>query len=200
MDIGPLTLEGRHVRLEPLAPGHVPALWRAGRFPEIWTWMPWCIGCESDVRELVERSLAAQRAGLALPFVQAWRATGEVFGSTSYLAIDVPNLRLEIGATWLSPAFQRTAANTEAKLLLLGHAFESLGCRRVEFKTDSMNARSRAAIARLGAVQEGVFRAHMVRPDGSRRDSVYFSILREEWPAVRERLLARLAAGEAPAH
>ena len=190
--IEPVVLDGRHVRLEPLSQHHIPALYRAARYPEIWTWMPWHIASEADAHALVERSLAWQEAGLALPFVQVWKPSGEVYGSSSYLAIDAPNRRLEIGATWLTPAFQRSAANTEAKLLLLAHAFDTLGCNRVEFKTDSMNTRSRAAILRLGAVEEGTFRAHMVRPDGTLRDSVYFSIVRDEWPAVHERLLQRL--------
>jgi len=187
-----LVLDGRNVRLEPLTLGHVPALWRAGQDPGIWTWMPWRLAGEDDMRALVERSLAARETGLALGFAQVWKPTDEVYGSSSYLAIDEANRRLEIGATWLDPAFQRTAANTEAKLLLLGHAFETLGCNRVEFKTDSMNTRSRTAIRRLGAVEEGIFRAHMVRPDGTLRDSVYFSIVRGEWPAVRAGLELKL--------
>ena len=194
MHIEPVTLEGRHVRLEPLERRHVAALWRAGSDPGIWTWFPWRIDCEEAMGVLVARGLAARAAGEVLPFVQVWKASGEVYGSTSYLAIDAGNRRLEIGSTWLAPAFQRTPANTEAKLLLLGHAFDTLGCNRVEFKTDINNTRSRAAILRLGAVQEGIFRAHMLRPDGSLRDSVYYSIVRAEWPTVRERLLRRLGS------
>jgi N-acetyltransferase len=193
MSLEQVTLEGRLVRLEPLGTGHVAALWRIAQHPDIWTWMPWRMGSQQDMAALVEKSLAARDVGSALPFVQVWKETGEVYGSTSYLAIDLANRRLEIGATWLTPAFQRTAANTEAKLLLLAHAFDVLGCNRVEFKTDHLNARSRAAIRRLGALEEGALRAHMVRPDGTLRDSVYFSILRSEWPAVREGLLQRLA-------
>ena len=130
-----------------------------------------------------------------LAFAQILRATGEIAGSTSYLAIEPAHRRLEIGATWLNPRHQRTGANTEAKLLLLRHAFEQLGCRRVEFKTDSENKQSRTALARIGATEEGTFRSHMIRPDGGRRDSVYFSVIDEEWPRVRSHLEALLARG-----
>jgi RimJ/RimL family protein N-acetyltransferase len=194
MEISPLVLEGEHVRLEPFAEHHVTAMWRAARDPAIWTWMPYRVASEEDVRRLLARADAGLAQGVTLAFAQVWRATGEVCGSTSYLAIDAANRRLEIGATWLAPAFQRSAANTEAKLLLLGHAFETLGCNRVEFKTDVRNTRSRAAIQRLGAREEGILRHHMVRPDGSLRDSVYYSILGGEWPAVRSGLQGRLAA------
>ena len=126
----------------------------------------------------------AAEKGSMLAFAQILRATGEIAGSTSYLAVEPAHLRLEIGATWLNPRHQRTGVNSEAKLLLLRHAFEQLGCRRVEFKTDSENKQSRAALTRIGATEEGTFRSHMLRRDGGRRDSVYFSVIDEEWPRV----------------
>ena len=192
MNVTEVVLEGEHLRLEPMSETHAAGLWEAARFPEIWTWFPFRVTTAEDVPMLLARAKAGLAHGVAQSFVQVWKATGQVIGSTSYLAIDAPNRRLEIGATWLTPAFQRTPANTEAKLLLLTHAFEVLGCNRVEFKTDSCNTQSRAALQRIGATEEGVFRAHMVRPDGSLRDSVYFSIVSSEWPQVRERLRARL--------
>jgi RimJ/RimL family protein N-acetyltransferase len=128
-----------------------------------------------------------------LGFAQILRATGEIAGSTSFLAIEPAHRRLEIGATWLNPRHQRTGANTEAKLLLLRHAFEALGCERVEFKTDAENKASRAALARIGAREEGTLRSHMGRLDGSRRDSVYFGVIAPEWPHVRAHLEGLLA-------
>jgi len=193
LQLAPVVLEGRLVRLEPLAERHVAPLWAVAQDPAIWRWIPFRVESEAAIRALVslaERSLAS---GAGLGFAQVAAATGEVMGSTSYLAADPPNRRVEIGATWLHPRFQRSGVNTEAKLLLLRHAFETLGCRRVEFKTDSENRASRAALARIGASEEGILRAHMVRPDGSRRDSVYFSVIEPEWPQVREHLEALLA-------
>jgi RimJ/RimL family protein N-acetyltransferase len=131
-----------------------------------------------------------------LPFVTIERASGRVVGSTCYLAIEPAHKRLEIGSTWITPSQQRSPVNTEAKLLQLGHCFETLGCNRVEFKTDSRNAQSRAALARIGAKQEGIFRAHMVMPDGVLRDSVYFSVVAPEWPDVKARLLQKIARSE----
>ncbi len=135
--------------------------------------------------------LKQAREGRALPFVTI--RENQVVGSTSYLEIDEHHRRLEIGATWITPDHQRSPVNTEAKLLQLSHAFDTLGCNRVELKTDSLNSKSRAAIARIGAKEEGTFRNHMVMPDGRLRHSVYFSITVEEWPAVRTNLEARLA-------
>jgi RimJ/RimL family protein N-acetyltransferase len=130
----------------------------------------------------------------ALPFVVIDRASGEAIGSTRYLDVAPRHRRLEIGATWLAPPFQRTAANTEAKLLLLTHAFEALGAIRVVFKTETLNDRSRAALTRIGAVEEGTFRKHLVADTGRARDMVYYAILDDEWPAVKARLVARLDA------
>jgi RimJ/RimL family protein N-acetyltransferase len=193
MDLRPVVLEGDLVRLEPLAAGHVPGLWAAAQHPDIWRWLPFRVGSETDVSQLVAFSNAAAARGAMLAFAQILRASDEVMGSTSYLAVEPAQRRLEIGATWLHPRHQRTGANTEAKLLLLRHAFDALGCERVEFKTDAENKASRAALARIGASEEGTLRSHMARFDGTRRDSVYFSVIKPEWPRVRARLEALLA-------
>lgn len=193
MKLEPVVLEGRLVRLEPLAERHVARLWAVAQEPAIWRWIPFRVESEAAVRGLVALAGQSLASGAGLGFAQVAPATGEVMGSTSYLAADPANRRVEVGATWLHPRFQRSGVNTEAKLLLLRHAFESLGCRRVEFKTDSENRASRAALARIGAREEGTLRAHMVRPDGSRRDSVYFSVIEPEWPGVRAHLEGLLA-------
>jgi RimJ/RimL family protein N-acetyltransferase len=195
MKVEPVVLDGKLVRLEPVEPRHAPGLWQAASDPVIWRWFPYRIGSLAETEQMIAVARAGAAAGSMLAFAQVLRATGEVAGSTSYLAIEPAHRRLEIGATWLNPRFQRTGANTEAKLLLLGHAFEKLGCRRVEFKTDSDNRPSRTALARIGATEEGTLRSHMVRQDGGRRDSVYFSVIDEEWPRVRSRLEALLARG-----
>ena len=189
----PVVLEGAHVRLEPLARRHVADLAVAGADPEVWRWMP--VAAPSGVTEMaaiVDGLLAKVAAGVQAPFAQVDLATGRAVGSTSYLDIALEDGRIEIGWTWIGRPWWRTAINTEAKLLLLGHAFETLALNRVALKTDVRNERSQAAIERIGGVREGVLRAHMVRPDGSLRDTVYFSILAPEWPAVRERLSARV--------
>jgi RimJ/RimL family protein N-acetyltransferase len=195
MQVEPVVLEGERVRLEPLAPRHAPGLWEAARDPVIWRWFPFRITSLAETEQMIAIAAAAAQQASMLAFAQILRATGEIAGSTSYLAIEPAHRRLEIGATWLSPRHQRTGANTEAKLLLLRHAFEQLGCRRVEFKTDSENRQSRTALARIGATEEGTFRSHMIRLDGGRRDSVYFSVIDEEWPRVRSHLEALLARG-----
>jgi RimJ/RimL family protein N-acetyltransferase len=146
------------------------------------------------MRRYVETALAERARGASLPFAQVERAGGRVVGSTRLGSLEPRHRRAEIGWTWIAAPWQRTAINTEAKLLLLGHAFEALGCLRVELKTDARNARSRAAILRLGATEEGTLRRHMITEGGHVRDSVYFSILAEEWPRVRDALGARLAA------
>lgn len=193
MQLAPVVLEGRVVRLEPLAERHVAGLWAAAQEPSIWRWIAVRADSEAAIREIVDGAGRSLAAGAGLGFAQIARATDEVMGSTSYLAADLAHRRIEVGATWLHPRFQRSGANTEAKLLLLRHAFEALGCRRVEFKTDAANRASRAALVRIGACEEGTLRSHMVRFDGSRRDSVYFSVLDTEWPQVREHLEALLA-------
>ena len=189
----PVTLEGEHVRLEPMSLAHVPALTEVATDPSIWRWMLVDLRSEDDVRAYVEAALAGAAAGSELPFVTVERATGRPVGSTRYLAIALDHRRLEIGWTWIAPRWQRTAVNSEAKLLMLEHAFEHLGCRRVEFKTDARNERSRAALLGIGATFEGIFRKHVVLRDGSPRDSAWYSIVDDEWPAVRDHLRARLA-------
>jgi len=186
--VEPVTLEGRSVRLEPLTLAHVEALSGVGLDAEIWRWSPFPVRDPGEMRDYVAAAQAAQAAGTALPFATILRETGEVIGSTRFGNIDVPNLRAEIGWTWLGVRHQRTAANTEAKYLMLRHAFETWRCIRVEFKTDSLNAKSRAAIQRIGGVEEGTLRNHMTTATGRYRHSVYYSILDTEWPAVRERI------------
>lgn len=188
MNVEPVILEGTSIRLEPLGVQHAEGLWEAARDQEIWRWIPFKVTSEADARGLIAFAEASAAQGTAFAFAQVDAGGGTVVGSTSYLAVDSYNKRLEIGATWIAPRFQRTRVNTEAKFLLLRHAFEVLGCNRVEFKTDSCNSKSRAALARIGAREEGTFRCHMVRPDGTLRDSVYFSIIAGEWPEVKQHL------------
>jgi RimJ/RimL family protein N-acetyltransferase len=195
-DPRPCVLTGRVVRLEPLTPAHAPAVFAAGRDPTIWRWMlgpP--LASPADAVCWIDEALAAQTRGTEVPFATVLRATGEVVGSTRFLDIRRPHRALEIGYTWVTPAWQRTAINTEAKFLLLRHAFEDLGAVRVQLKTDRRNENSQRAIARLGAVREGVLRCYQTCPDGYVRDTVMFSITAGEWPAVRDRLERRLAAG-----
>jgi RimJ/RimL family protein N-acetyltransferase len=191
MDVRPVTLEGEHVRLEPLTMAHHAALWEIAKDHELWRWTATNIRAPEDLTRYMETALAEQAAGRALPFATIARAAGAV-GSTRFGNIEPLNRRCEIGWTWLGSAWQRTAANTEAKLLMLTHAFETWHCIRVEFKTDALNQASRAAIARLGAKEEGTFRRHMVTQTGRVRDTVYYSILDEEWPSIKARLEARL--------
>lgn len=190
-DLRPVTLEGAHVRLEPLAEHHAAGLFAVGRQADDWAYMPRsCFASEVDCRGWVREALAMDDQ-LAFAIVDS--ISGRPVGSSRYLNIRPQHRGLEIGWTWLGREWQRTPVNTEAKLLLLGHAFEALGAIRVEFKTDERNARSQAALERIGAIREGVLRQHMIVQDGFRRNSVYFSILDSEWPAVKARLEARLA-------
>ena len=184
----PVVLEGRHVRLEPLSLDHVDGMARAAADPRIWEFTSAVIRGAGAVRPYIETALAWQAAGTAVPFATLDRASNEVIGSTRFANIDVEHRRAEIGWTWLNPRWWRTAANTEAKYLMLRHAFERWNCIRVELKTAAKNQRSRDAILRLGATEEGILRHHMIQPDGSYRDSVYFSILAAEWPDVKSRL------------
>ena len=188
-----LKVEGRGVRLEPLTLEHLPGLCEVGLDAELWRWTLSVVRSREDMRRYVEAALGEQAAGTALPFVIVDRKSGRVIGSTRYGNIAMRHRRLEIGWTWLGLAWQRTAANTEAKLLLLTHAFESLRCQRVEFKTDALNDRSRAALLRIGAREEGTFRRHSVTDEGRTRDSVYFSIVDSEWPEAKARLERMLA-------
>jgi RimJ/RimL family protein N-acetyltransferase len=193
----PVTLEGTHVRLEPLSLRHLPDLCAVGLEAELWRWTTTQVGTPEEMREYVETALHWQTDGTALPFATVDRASGRAVGSTRFANVDRANRRLEIGWTWLGRAWQRTALNTEAKYLMLAHAFEQLGCIRVELKTDRLNERSRQAIGRIGATEEGTFRKHMITASGRLRDTVYYSILDNEWPRVKQELELRLmrAAG-----
>ena len=190
---GPVTLDGTLVRLEPLTLGHVPGLARIGLDPAIHHWTRLRPAGEDDLRAWVAAALATATSGSEVPFAIVRQATGEPIGSTRYMAIVPEHRRLEIGWTWLGVDHQRTGANREAKRLLLAHAFETLGANRVEFKTDSRNDKSRTALLGIGAQFEGVFRNHMLTPQGIRH-SAWYSVTVEDWPQVRDRLDAGLAA------
>jgi RimJ/RimL family protein N-acetyltransferase len=188
-------LEGRVVRLEPLARRHEQGLFEAAQDERIWRWMPYDASASPETfHAWLEDALAASESGTEAAFATVDAGTGEPAGSTRYLALRPEHRVLEIGWTWLAPAYWQTGANVEAKMLMLEHAFEDLGCLRVEFKTDSRNERSRAALAALPARFEGIFRKHMLVRGGQRRDSAYYSIIDDEWPAVRENLMRRIDA------
>jgi len=191
MQVEPVTLQGQYVRLEPLTRDHLPALVEVGMDERLWQWTANMVKEPADLERYVHAALSDQERGVALPFVTIERATSTVVGSTRFGNIDVSNRKAEIGWTWINPRWQRTAINTEAKLLMLTHAFEVWKCIRVELKTDANNSQSRNAIVRIGAVQEGVFRNHMITESGRYRDTVYFSIIENEWPNVKRRLLSR---------
>ncbi|MFJ1706751.1 GNAT family N-acetyltransferase [Kitasatospora sp. NPDC088346] len=190
----PVTLTGTHVRLEPLAPEHTPDLFAAaGGDEEVWRWIPVPVPrTEQELRKVVGDRIADPNC---LPFAVIQLATGRAVGVTCYYDFSAEDELLEIGGTWYGRSVWRSAINTESKLLLLHHAFEELGVGRVCWKTDHLNERSQNAIRRLGASYEGTFRRARRRPDGSWRDSVWFSMLGDEWPAARARLSERLAAG-----
>ena len=192
MSLRPVSLTGTSVRLEPLTIDHVPALARVGLDAELWRWQPKALCTADHMHEYVQAALDQQRAGDGLPFVIIDPASGQVVGSTRYFDIALQHRRLEIGATWIARSHQRTALNTEAKLLLLTHAFETLGIGKVVLKTETLNEQSRCAILRLGAIEEGTFRRHFIAESGRLRDMVYFSILDTEWPRVKARLVAKL--------
>ncbi len=191
--VQPVVLEGSLVRMEPLRADHLDDL-RAVAFDEpIWRWTIMGAQDEAGLERWVETALANAEAGIEVPFATIDRATGRAIGSSRYLSIVPEHRRLEIGWTWLGMAYQRSGRNREAKLLQLAHAFETLGANRVEFKTHARNERSRTALLGIGTTFEGVFRQHMIMPDGSLRDSAYFSVISPEWPAVKARLQSSLA-------
>lgn len=190
MKIVPITLEGQFVRLEPLSSTHAGALVAAAADGELWRSTVTVVPSASTVAEYIDAALTAQSQGRELAFVIIKKDSGNVVGSTRFY--DIENRTAAIGYTWLGVSAQRTAANTEAKLLLLTHAFDDWHCIRIELVTDVLNVQSRAAILRLGAKQEGILRNHMLMPDGRIRDSVCFSIISDEWPEVKTRLLTRL--------
>ncbi len=194
MDVKPVTLEGADIRMVPLTEAHEAEVF-AILDPTLTQWFPKPMQTREDVRAYIAEALAWQRAGTAVPFATTQRASGKLVGTTRFANIDRANKRAEIGWTLVARAHQRSAANTEAKLLMLTHAFETWGCIRVEFKTDSLNIQSRTALTRLGATEEGIFRNHVICASGRLRHSVYFSITNDEWPSVKQRLVRRLAAG-----
>ena len=192
--VTPITLEGPVVRLEPLRGEHAEIFWEIAKdaLDDIFQWIPYRMKTREDFQRVVEKAFDEQERGESLVFATVERSSGRVIGSTRFMNIDRANRRVEIGSTWIAPAWQRTAVNTEAKYLMLRHAFEVWNCFRVELKTDALNQKSRNAILRIGAKEEGTLRRHVVTWTGRVRDSVYFSILDTEWPEVKARLEARL--------
>lgn len=193
MRVEPVTLENRFVRLEPLSlEKHFAQLTEVSLDAELWRWTVSQIETPEDLRSYLEKALDEQERGLALPFATIEKTSGKAVGSTRFGSISAENKRVEIGWTWVGKNWQRSFVNTAAKLLMLRHAFETWGCNRVELKTDALNSVSRRAIARLGAVEEGVFRKHIVNDTGRIRDSVYFSITTDEWQTVKVNLENKL--------
>ena len=190
----PLMLEGSVVRLEPIRHEHAEILWEIARenVDDIFRWIPYPMKTADDFRKVIDKAFDEQKRGESVVFATVERKSGHVIGSTRFMNIDRNNCRVEIGSTWIATAWQRTAVNTEAKYLMLRHAFEIWKCIRVELKTDALNQKSRTAIARIGAKEEGTLRRHLITWTGRVRDTVYFSILDSEWPAVRAQLETRL--------
>src|SRR5579863_2359948 len=193
--VTPVTLEGSIARLEPIRGEHAESFWEAAKhsLDDIFQWIPYRMKSPEDFRRVLEKAFSEQERGESVAFATVERSSNRVIGSTRFMNIDRINRRVEIGSTWIAPAWQRTAVNTEAKYLMLRHAFEAWRCLRVELKTDALNQKSRDAILRIGAKEEGTLRRHVVTWTGRIRDSVYFSILDDEWPAVKARLQEKLA-------
>ena len=191
----PITLEGSVIRLEPIRRDHAELFWEASKeaLDDIFRWIPYRMKLKEDFQHLVDKALVEQERGESVVFATVERSSRRVIGSTRFMNIDRANRRVEIGSTWIAPAWQRTAVNTEAKYLMLRHAFEVWKCMRVELKTDALNQKSRNAILRIGAKEEGTLRRHVITWTGRVRDSVYFSILDTEWPEVKARLENMLA-------
>jgi RimJ/RimL family protein N-acetyltransferase len=190
----PVTLEGSTVRLEPIRREHAEIFWEIAKesLDDIFQWIPYRVKTREDFQRLVEKIFEEQERGESVAFATVDRRSGQVIGSTRFMNIDRANRRVEIGSTWIIPAWQRTGVNTEAKYLMLRHAFEVWNCFRVELKTDALNLKSRNAILRIGAKEEGTLRRHVLTWTGRVRDSVYFSILDSEWPSVKTTLEQRL--------
>ena len=190
----PLTLEGAVVRLEPVRREHAELFWEIAKsdLEDIFRWIPYSMKTPDDFQGLIDKAFEEQERGESIVFATVECASGRVIGSTRFMNMDRINRRVEIGSTWIAPAWQRTAVNTEAKYLMLRHAFEVWECMRVELKTDALNQKSRNAILRIGAKEEGTLRRHLVTWTGRVRDTVYFSILDSEWPEVKTRLEGRL--------
>ncbi len=193
MRVAPVLLAGREIQLEPLREDHAADLFEAAQTPDLFTYFRYRFTPETwNVAGFREFVRTTHQREAACPFAIVHRASGRAIGQSCYLNIRPADFALEIGATWIGPAYQRTAVNPEAKFLLMRHAFETLGAGRLEIRTDSRNAQSQHAIEKLGAVREGLLRKHLILPDGYIRDTIQYSILADEWPAVKERLLVRL--------
>lgn len=194
MKIEPVSLVGQHVRLEPLSESHHAGLCDIGLDPEIWRFYLWGIHTPEEMLRYIQEREASLAKGIELGFATIEQSSGKIVGSTRFMNIDAPHKRVEIGGTFIARPWQRTAINTEAKYLMLRHAFETWGCNRVELKTDALNQQSRTAILRIGAKEEGILRSHMVTWTGRVRDTVYFSIIAAEWPGVKVGLEKKLSA------
>lgn len=192
MKVENIKLTGKYITLEPLSLQHLDDLCEVGLDEALWRLIPTQIKNRADMRQYIETALDENSRGFSLPFATILNETNKAIGSTRFANIQINDRRTEIGWTWLTNQYQRTFANTEAKLLMLAHAFETWNCIRVEFKTDALNLTSRNAILRLGATQEGIFRQHMICDTGRLRDSVYFSILDSEWVMVKKSLIEKL--------
>jgi N-acetyltransferase len=194
--LSPLSLQGTYVRLEPLRAEHAPMLWEIAKehLADLFQWIPYLLKSPEDFQEFNRSVLEEQSRGVSLPFATFELKSNHIVGTTRFMNMDLVNRKVEIGSTWIAPPWQRTVVNTEAKYLMLRHAFDTWKCLRVELKTDAMNQRSRQAILRLGAKEEGTLRKHMLTWNGRQRDSVYFSILDKEWPEVKARLEVKLQA------
>jgi len=193
MTVTPVTLAGQHVLLEPMRIEHLGELAAVGLDPAVWRWMPMRVETRADLQRWMEQALDQAAQGRALPWVTRCKADGRIVGATRFMDIDPRNRGLEIGGTWLAPGWQRTGINVEAKYLQLQHAFEGLDTIRVAFKTHHENLKSQTAIAGLGAKREGVFRNHVIMPDGSYRHSIWYSITAEDWREVKAGLEKRMA-------
>ena len=191
----PLTLQGTVVRLEPLRHEHVELFWEVAKsdLDDIFRWIPYSMKTPEDFRGVIAKAFQEQDRGESIVFATVEQNSGRAIGSTRFMNIDRVNRRVEIGSTWIAPPWQRTAVNTEAKYLMLRHAFEVWKCMRVELKTDALNTKSRNAILRIGAKEEGTLRRHLLTHTGRVRDTVYFSILDHEWPEAKAKLEARLS-------
>ena len=191
----PLTLQGSVVRLEPLSLEHAASFWDVANrdLDDIFRWIPYAVKTHEDIERVVQTAFAEQERGESVVFSTVGKSSNRVIGSTRFMNIDRNNRHVEIGSTWIAPAWQRSAVNTEAKYLMLRHAFEEWKCMRVELKTDALNDKSRNAIRRIGAKEEGTLRKHLVTHTGRVRDTVYFSILDTEWPDVKAKLQVKLA-------
>jgi RimJ/RimL family protein N-acetyltransferase len=192
----PLTLEGSVVRLAPICREHADLFWDVAKndLEDIFRWIPYAMKTREDFGRLIDKAFTEQERGESVVFATVERSSGRTIGSTRFMNIDQVNKRVEIGSTWIAPAWQRTAVNTEAKYLMVRHAFEVWGCIRLELKTDALNQKSRNAILRIGAKEEGTLRRHLVTCTGRVRDTVYFSILDSEWPEAKMRLESKLEA------